>query len=458
MSIVNKTNELFKKFMAEGKPTEEMAGLAVQMAEYDMTMGGKPFPTFLKPYILAKKDKPLIKHATNNIMTAIEKVADAFFTDPKFKNLLELQDLVEKYAKMDQIYPRRQIVARLDAFFMPDTGDIKFIEFNCDSPSGMGWHDVMVDMFRELPTLKKVGAQVKLDADKFLDTHTKMLLKKYKQFCEKKGTMPVENPLFAIVCATDSTIYSDVQVIVETLNKKGYNAIYADPRQFEYDGEKLTKDGKEVHLIYRDAVQEFLNEPYYGHTDAALKAYEDGNICFINPFCSRVGGLKSVLAIMHDGRFSYLFTEEELDVIKKYIPFTRLVRDMKTDKDGEEIYLPDYIKNNRKTLVLKPNSGYGGHGVIVGPASNDEEWKETLKKALEPGNTYVVQELVPIPVDNFPVVEDGKFKGFQPKNVNINFWAYDGEFGGAYVRAAAGAIINVHQGGGMVPVFYAEEK
>ena len=62
--------------------------------------------------------------------------------------------------------------------------------------------------------------------------------------------------------------------------------------------------------------------------------------------------------------------------------------------------------------------------------------------------------MVPIPFDEFPVVDEGKFLGFQPKNVNINFWAYDGEFGGAYVRAASGAIINVHQGGGMVPVFY----
>ena len=75
-----------------------------------------------------------------------------------------------------------------------------------------------------------------------------MLLKKYHQFCKAKGTMPVENPLFAIVCATDSTIYSDVQVIVETLNGKGYNDIYSDPRQFEYDGEKLTKDGKKFTL------------------------------------------------------------------------------------------------------------------------------------------------------------------------------------------------------------------
>jgi glutathionylspermidine synthase len=387
-------------------------------------------------------------------MSAIEKVAEAFFSDPKFKNLLELKDLVEKYAKMNQVYPRRQIVSRLDAFYMPENGDIKFIEFNCDSPSGMGWHDVMVDMFKELPTMKKAGETFKLEADKFLDTHTKMLLKKYQEFCKAKGETPVSDPMFAIVCASDSTILSDVKVIVDTLAQKGHKAIYADPRDFAYDGKHVTKDGQIVHVIYRDAVQEFLDEPYYGHTDAVLKAYEDGNICFVNPFCSRVGGLKSVLAIMHDERFSYLFTEEELEVIKKYIPFTRLVRDLETDYHGEKVNILDLIKNNREKLVLKPNSGYGGHGVMVGPAVTDEEWKDTLKTAMSPGNTYVVQEMVPIPFDEFPVVDEGKFLGFQPKNVNINFWAYDGEFGGAYVRAASGAIINVHQGGGMVPVFY----
>jgi len=309
--------------------------------------------------------------------------------------------------------------------------------------------------FKKLPSIKKLSENFSLDADKFLDTHTGMLLKKYHEFCQVKGITPVKEPLFAVVCATDSTILSDVKVIVDVLNDKGYHAIYADPRDFEYDGKKLTKDGKEVHVIYRDAVQEFLDPPYYGHTEAALKAYEDGNICFINPFCSRVGGLKSVLAIMHDRKYAYLFTEEELEVIDKYIPFTRLVRDLETEVCGEKVNLPDFIRKNREHLVLKPNSGYGGHGVIVGPAVSDEEWASTLKTALEPGNTYVVQEMVPIPSDEFPVVEDGKFLGFLPKNVNINFWAYDGIFGGAYVRAASGAIINVHQGGGMVPVFYA---
>ena len=46
MSIVKKTNDLFKKLMAEGKPVQELSNLAVEMAKFDMTMGGNLFHLF----------------------------------------------------------------------------------------------------------------------------------------------------------------------------------------------------------------------------------------------------------------------------------------------------------------------------------------------------------------------------------------------------------------------------
>ena len=42
--------------------------------------------------------------------------------------------------------------------------------------------------------------------------------------------------------------------------------------------------------------------------------------------------------------------------------------------------------------------------------------------------------------------------------VNINFWVHDGAFAGAFNRAASGQIVNVHQGGGLMPVFFVSEK
>jgi len=454
MNIVQKVNRDFQSVLTQQDATAQMDFLAREMAKYNMTMKGKPFPTFLKPYLVDKIHRPVFKKATERIMKAIEKVADAFFADPKFKHLLELGTLIERYAKMDPVYPNRQIVTRLDAFFHPDSGDIKFLEFNCDSPSGMGWHDAMVDMFHNLDVIKELAKNYTFHADRFLDTHSDILMRKYQQFCQKKGIKPADNPLFSVVCAHDSVIREDVQIIIDTLNNKGYRAVYTDPREFDYDGNTLTYQGEPVHLIYRDAIQEFLYEPFYPKTEKVLQAYEDQNVCFINPFSSRVGGLKSVLAIMGDPRFRYLFNDDELDAINQFIPWTRLFRNQESDYNGQTVQLKSFAIDNKDNLVLKPNSGYGGKDVCLGKNVDEAEWIKHLDEALAPGSNFVIQELVPIPQDDFPVMEQNKLTGFQPRNVNINFWAYDGVFGGAFLRASSGDIINVHQGGGLVPVFY----
>jgi hypothetical protein len=55
-------------------------------------------------------------------------------------------------------------------------------------------------------------------------------------------------------------------------------------------------------------------------------------------------------------------------------------------------------------------------------------------------------------------MDGNKFMGFEKRNVNINFWSHGGEFAGAFNRAAVGSLVNVHQGGGIMPVFFVEEK
>lgn len=457
MNIITEINEKFKEILKQNNPKQQMKELTAKMANYDMTMKGKPFPTFLKPYFVDLAEKKQFEESTMITMSAIEKVADAFFKDDRFKGLLELNGLVGVFARINPIYPNRQIVSRLDAFFIPETREIKFIEFNCDSPSGMGWHDMMVDMFKELETMNTLQSQFSLTADKFLDTHSKMLAKKYQQFCEVKGIPASKDPLFAMVCGLDSTIKTDVEIIVDVLKEKGVRSVYADTRAFDYDGKKLTLNGEVVHLIYRDAIQDFLNPPYYGDTEAVLNAYRDGNICFINPFSSRVGGLKSVLAVMHEEQFAYLFNEQEKEAINKYIPWTRLLRDTTTTFHGEKISLLNFIKENKDIFVLKPSSGYGGMDVVIGTDFDNEAWRKEVNHASSPSQNFVVQELVPIPLDDFPVMENNDFKGFEPKKVNINFWAFDGLFGGAFARASTGSVINVHQGGGLVPVFYVDK-
>ena len=41
--------------------------------------------------------------------------------------------------------------------------------------------------------------------------------------------------------------------------------------------------------------------------------------------------------------------------------------------------------------------------------------------------------------------------------VTVSFWLHQGHFSGAFARAGAGRVVNVHQGGGLGPLLFTEE-
>ena len=102
---------------------------------------------------------------------------------------------------------------------------------------------------------------------------------------------------------------------------------------------------------------------------------------------------------------AFLFSEKEREVIKKHIPWTRIVKDGKTDYKGEEIDLISFLRENKDRLVIKPNSEYGGRGVVVGVDADEKAWEDKIEEALSKPN--VVQEYVPIPVIEFPCFRAG---------------------------------------------------
>ena len=231
----------------------QMKKLNERMLEKNFTMKGKPFPTFLRPLFVDARYKEPLRKIVVNIMSAIEKVANLFFTKPEYQNFFEMDPLDKELAMIDPRYPRRVIQARLDAFLYEDS-TIKFLEFNCDSPSGMGWHDQLIQLFEELPITKDFHKQYKASYEALLPPFFQMLKSKNRQFGNR------DDAVFAIVCKNDSTIRYDVELIIEHINKKeNHKAIFADPRDFTYDGKTLRVKDTPVGLIYRDAIQDFTD-------------------------------------------------------------------------------------------------------------------------------------------------------------------------------------------------------
>ena len=450
-ALIDSVNGSFKNIIenaANPSAKEQMEALNKILVENGFLMKGKPFPTFLKPYFLSNEAKALFAKATKHVMSAAEKCAGIYFEKPEMRKYFEVDDIEEPYVDIQPNYPRRLIQARLDAFYYPESNELKFLEFNCDSPSGMGWHDRLVGFIANQPAYKNLEGKYEIKMEILLDRFHDMLMKKLRESgCEEK------KPTVAIVCDRDSTIRNDVNCIIDYFNEKyDHKTIFADPRDGVIKDGEFFMNGERVHLVYRDAIQEFTAAPE--ETNDTLEAFKQGLICFINPFCSRVGGLKCVLWFLTDERAQHRFTDEEKQAIIDHVPWTRFMHDEETTFRGEKVSLFPFVKENRDKFVLKPNAGFGGFGVTIGCEVSDGEWASVLEDCKS--NSWVVQEYVPLPKDDYPQFTPEL--EWKTKNVNVNFFSFDGEFGGGFVRVADSSIINVHQGGGLIPMCFVEKE
>ena len=111
------------------------------------------------------------------------------------------------------------------------------------------------------------------------------------------------------------------------------------------------------------------------------------------------------------------------------------------------------MRSHRETLILKPMDQYGGIGVLVGPFATQEDWDAQVDITRE--KNYVVQEYVNIPKEPLPIW-DGGLK-WEPKFVNVNFYAYNGRYAGGMARTSGEPVINISKGGGLIPIVVVED-
>jgi len=442
-----------------------------------------------KPYFVTGKKYQEFSKITMVLLNVFEKLTNAYFSNSDIKKILSVSGSVRNYIGLNPGYSRNLAVARFDAFYNFSNDALQFLEINPDIPGGMGDNDMLIKIFDSLPSMQFLRNQFEIRRDTLVDSLYKMLLKKYKEYCLNFRKQEERSPHIAVVCARNSDSRLEIDFIIELLKEKGLKVSYADPRDFVYDGKTLNLNGEDVHIVSRREnirdifrtessgklhsnirnrilnytktaclnnrfLNQYLKRGYFGHTEDIIKAYADNNICMINSFFSSICVQKSAFAIIQDKRFRNLFDEEELYVINKYIPWTRILKQCKTFYKNTEINLVPFIRMHRQKFVIKPNMGFGGKGIVIGSEISQTEWEKKINLIMDSGSKHVVQEYIDIPTENFPVYENGILKGFSPQYVNINFWGVDGKFAGSFVRASDKKVINVAQGGRIVPLYY----
>ncbi|HSD68758.1 MAG TPA: carboxypeptidase M32, partial [Woeseiaceae bacterium] len=232
--------------------------------------------------------------------------------------------------------------------------------------------------------------------------------------------------------------------------------VHADPRELELiDGEVYFQDTN-IDVAYRD---------YEARDLLALERAEGRKLDAIrmlfkeNRMVSSLGGdfdHKSGFELFTNEQLAArYFSAEELQLFRRHVLWTRIVSARRTSLPHGVGDLPEFIRNHREQLVLKPNRGYGGAGIHIGSSVEQGEWEHLIDQALahakDPHRSWVVQQAASLPVHEFPILgPDGSISDV-PYYAVFGFAATDHGIG-TVCRVSQRQVVNVALRGGLAAV------
>ena len=416
-----------------------------------LIFGGRRLSPYLRPHFVTETDWLRVTQICEIIWSALQKVKDAAVSNNEILDELGITAIERELVAIDPGYRQVSPTARLDSF-LTETA-YSFVELNGESPAGIAYGDSATEIFQNLPVMKRFAESYEVQGFEGSSKMLQVLLSAYEEFLGRK---PDRNPVIAIVDLKGLPTQKEFELFRDYFESQGYTSLICSPKELEFDGKYLIYKGVNIDIVYkRLLVNEYL--PIIRDYPALLEAYRAGAICMVNSFRSKLVHKKAIFAVLTNEKYSHLFNEAELALIKAHVPWTRKFREEKTFYNGQEIDLVEWTRKNSNKLVLKPNDDYGGHGIYIGWNSSERGWDEAIKLALENGD-YLLQERVQTSKEMFPMLEDNGDVRMIEQLVDLDPLLFNGIVGSAFTRLSSSELANVSSGGGMVPTFIIKEK
>jgi glutathionylspermidine synthase len=410
------------------------------LSDHDVVFAGRTIPFVLMPHFVSPGQLRRVRRAVACLSLVLDRFCDAYAEDERLREELAVPTREDALIRLDPGFSRPLKICRLDAFLQGY--DVKFLEFNADSPAGIGYTDVLHEGLAQAIQLSRVDAEFETAYTPMLPLLIETLLDAYRELRAERPDLP-EQPRLALVDVEGSPSVPEFRIVCAAARTARLDALHGTLDDVEYDGSLLRVHGEPVHLVYRRALLEDCPE---GDLVAAAR---DRRAAIVNPFRARVANNKKLFALLQDPRFVHLVEPRERRVIDETIPWTRVLRDGREHYGDWVVDLLPFVSDNRERLVLKPASDYGGHGVSLGMETEQGAWDRLIEDHVEDGG-FVVQEYVPVPEEMFPTVEDGHVQ-MRLKRFNINPFGIGGRYAGMITRISDQAVINVSAGGGLLP-------
>ena len=424
--------------------------MRAMLRERNLYFGERPICTVLRPHFYFTNQWSYLQQETEILLQAFKVAHNACLEDADLRAQLSLEPYEEQLFSLDigSIIP--WTTSRLDSFFHIDDHILQFVEYNGETPAGMGYGDVLGNMFLELEPMRRFREHYYTYSMPTLNSLLESLMRGYHEWGG------VEIPQIAIVDWQDVPTLNEHEICRRFFEASGVRAIMVDPRELDYRDGHLWAGDYRVDIIYkRVLISEMIQR--MGINNPIVQAVRDHAVMMTNSFSAKLMAKKASFAFLSDELNAHLFTPEQLRVIHEHIPWTRVVSDRQTLYHNKAVDLLSFITEMRDNFVLKPNDEYGGKGVVLGWEAAPDEWNEALGHALT--TPYVVQERISSITREFPSMHEGKLD-ISPRYVDVDPYVFYGRtVYGALTRLSSVSLLNVTAGGGsVVPLFLLANK
>jgi uncharacterized circularly permuted ATP-grasp superfamily protein len=425
--------------------------MAARMRAARLTFGDRVHCPFLRPFFLDEADEQHIRSVVETIAAVGERVVAAALESPGLLAQAALSEAEDKLVRLDPGYRTALTASRLDSFLLPDS--LQFAEYNAESPAGLGYAESLAELFAALPLMSSFEQKFTVRAYPLSQSILEALLASYREWGGAASP-----PVIAIVDWRGVPTWTEFEILQARFEKRGVPTLVCDPRDLEFDGAVLRAAGRKIDLVYRRVlINDIVSRA--AECDALVRAYSARAVCVANTLRCKIPHKKSFFAMLTDDANQSLFTPEERDLIRRHVPWTRLLRAGRTTYLGESVDLVPYVRQRRQDLVIKPNDEYGGTGVNLGWEMNERDWDAAIQRALtDTAGVWVVQERIAVRRETFPQFEPGAGATMRDVLVDLAPYIFRGKLSGFLTRLSATGLANVSSGGGQVPLFVVKSK
>jgi len=415
-----------------------------------LTFGDRIHCPFLRPFFLSERDEARVRQVAEAIAALGERIVAAALDAPALLAQVALGAEEERLARIEPGCATSSTASRLDAFLLPES--LQFAEYNAESPAGLGYAETLGELFAALPIMARFRERFDVRAYPLMATLLEALLASYREWGGSAAT-----PVIAIVDWRDVPTWSEFEIIQARFEKLGVPTLVCDPRDLVFDGRTLAALGRRIDLVYRRVlINDIIARP--AECDALVRAYAARAVCVANTLRCKIPHKKAFFAVLTDDRNLELFTGAERELIRRHVPWTRLLADVRTIRHARSIELLEHVRSRREEFVLKPNDEYGGAGVTLGWETDPREWDAAIGRALADGNrAWVVQERIAVRRETFPM-QSAEGVSMREMLVDLAPYLFRGRLAGFLTRLSSTGLANVTSGGGQVPACVAAPR